>query len=96
MSNSDQAVPAADVLRTLDELEAEANARRTELRAIAAQLPAVMSRRALGRAVLVDLRRSPNKGAIARRGVSKVVRAPLHAAKRTQLKLRASRATGPT
>lgn len=81
---------STDVLRKLDELEAEANARRAELRAIAAQLPATISRRALLRAVVTDLRHSPNKGAIVKRAVSKVVRAPLHVAKRAQLRLRRS------
>jgi hypothetical protein len=79
----------ADVLRQLALLEAEANARRDELRRIAAELPATVSRRALVRAMIVDFRSSPNKGAIVRRGVSKLLHAPLHAAKRMQLRLRA-------
>jgi hypothetical protein len=80
--------PDADVLRQLDELQAESNARREELRRIAADLPATMSRRALVRAIYVDFRHSPNKGAIVRRSASKVAHAPLHAAKRAQLRLR--------
>jgi hypothetical protein len=81
----------ADLLRRLDELETQSNARRDELKAIAAQLPEVISRRALVRAVIDDLRHSPQKGAIARRAAFKVTRAPMHAAKRVQVKLRVNR-----
>lgn len=80
--------PDAEVLRQLDELEAESNARREELRRIAAELPATISRRALLRAIYADFRHSPNKRAIVRRALAKVVHAPLHAAKRAQLRLR--------
>lgn len=92
MSQQPQPMPSthdAEVLRRLDELEAESNARRDELRAIAAQLPATISRRALLRTVVDDIRRSPNKGEIVRRAVSRIGRAPLHAAKRLQIRLRA-------
>jgi hypothetical protein len=81
-------MPDADVLRHLDQLEAESNARREELRRIAAALPATVSRRALLKSILFDFRQSPNKGAIVRRAVTKVVYAPLHAVKRVQLRLR--------
>jgi hypothetical protein len=83
--------PDADVLRQLDRLEAEAHARREELKQIAAQLPATISRRALVRAVIDDFRYSSQKAAIAKRGLYKVTRWPLNAAKRTQLKVRARR-----
>ncbi len=86
---ADAAPNTADLLAELDRLEAESNARREELRAIAAQLPATISRRALLRSVAADLRHSPNKQAIARRATGKLLRAPLHAAKRAQLRLRA-------
>jgi len=85
---SDADVPDTDVLRQLALIEAESNARREELRRIAAELPATVSRRALVRAMVTDLRASPHKGAIVRRGTSKVLHAPLHAAKRVQLRLR--------
>jgi hypothetical protein len=88
---SDADVPDTDVLRQLALIEAESNARREELRRIAAELPATVSRRALMRAMVSDLRASPNKGAIVRRGTSKILRAPLHAAKRVQLRLRGAR-----
>jgi hypothetical protein len=78
----------ADVLGQLALIEAESNARREELRRIAAELPATVSRRALVKPVVADLRASPNKGAIVRRGASKLLHAPLHAAKRVQLRLR--------
>ena len=78
-----------DVLEELDELEAASNARRDELRRIAADLPAAISRRALFRSVVHDIRQSPNKAMIVRRAFTKVACAPLHAAKRLQLKLRA-------
>jgi hypothetical protein len=81
----------ADVLGQLALIEAESNVRREELQRIAAELPATVSRRALVRAMVADFRDSPNKGAIVRRGVSKVVHAPLHAAKRLQLRLRAAK-----
>ena len=85
---SDTDVPDTDVLAQLALIEAESNARREELRRIAAQLPATVSRRALVRTMVTDLRGSPNKGAIVRRGFSKLLHAPLHAAKRVQLRLR--------
>ena len=77
-----------DVLAQLALIEAESNARREELRRIAAELPATVSRRALVRAMVNDFRASPNKGAIVRRSISKLLHAPLHAAKRVQLRLR--------
>ena len=77
-----------DVLAQLALIEAESNARRDELRRIAAELPATVSRRALVRAMVNDVRTSPNKGAIVRRSISKLLHAPLHAAKRVQLRLR--------
>lgn len=80
--------PSDDVLVQLALIEAESNARREELRRIAAELPATVSRRALLRAIVDDFRASPNKGAIVRRSISKLLHAPLHAAKRVQLRLR--------
>jgi hypothetical protein len=86
-----QRVSDAEVLRQLDMIEAESNVRRDELRRIAAELPATVSRRALVRAMVTDFRAAPNKGMIARRGLSKLLRAPLHAAKRVQLRLRGAK-----
>ena len=81
----------ADVLAQLALIEAESNVRREELWRIAAELPATVSRRALMRAMIADFRDSPNKGAVVRRGISKVLHAPLHAAKRMQLRLRGAK-----
>jgi len=64
----------------LDELQRESEQRRVELREIAAQLPAAMSRRALLRAVAADFRHAPDKGAIITRAVRKIGRAPRFAA----------------
>ena len=68
--------PDAELLQRLDVLEAESRARRAELQAIAAELPAVVSRRALARSVASDLWHAPNKGEIAGRGLRKLLRAP--------------------
>lgn len=58
----------------LDDLQRESDQRRVELREIAAQLPAAMSRRAVLRSVVVDIRRAPNKGDIVTRAVRKLGR----------------------
>lgn len=65
----------------LDELQRESERRRVELREIAAQLPAAMSRRAILRSVAADIRRAPNKGEIVKRGLRKLGRAPRKAAR---------------
>jgi hypothetical protein len=65
-----------DVRAALDRLQAESEARRAELREIAAQLPATVSRTALLRSMAVDLRHAPDKGMIARRGLRKIGRVP--------------------
>lgn len=78
-----------EMLERLDRLQAESRERSAELRSIADQLPVTMSRRALLRALVVDVRHSPNKRAIVGRAVSKIARAPLHLAKRIQLRLTA-------
>jgi hypothetical protein len=70
------------VYAELARLEAESEARRNELRAIAAQLPAALSRRALLRSMATDLRTAPNKPEIAWRLVRKLVRAPRAAVRR--------------
>ena len=60
----------------LDELQRESEQRRQELREIAAELPAALSRRQLLRAIVVDIRRAPARGSIASRAVTKAARAP--------------------
>jgi hypothetical protein len=58
----------------LEALRRESLQRTAELRAIAAQLPAVVGRRAMIRTFLGDNRANPNKAEIARRGASKAGR----------------------
>ncbi|HQV58132.1 MAG TPA: hypothetical protein PKV27_08980 [Ilumatobacteraceae bacterium] len=65
-----------EMLRRLDELQAESAARRAELMAIAAQVPATLSRRSLIRAAAADLRHAPDKADIVRRALAKLGRAP--------------------
>ncbi len=65
-----------DVRAALDRLQAESEARRAELRDIAAQLPATVSRTALLRTMAVDLRHAPDKAMIVHRGLRKLGRAP--------------------
>lgn len=73
-----------EVLARLDELEAASRARLDELRRIAAELPATMSRRALASSLVRDARATPNKGAIARRGALRLGRMPVHLAHRAR------------
>jgi uncharacterized protein (DUF1501 family) len=72
-------VEAAEQL--IDELRAEALARRAEVRSLAEELPIAMSRHALIMAMLRDVRRHPDKLGVARRGVRKLGRAPRKAAR---------------
>ena len=60
----------------LNDLQRESQARQAELRAIAAQLPATVSRTATLKAAIHDLRRAPDKGMIVTRGFRKVLRIP--------------------
>jgi hypothetical protein len=67
-------VEAAEAL--IDELRAEALARRAEVRTLAEALPLAMSRHALVRAMLHDVRHHPDKAGVATRAVRKLGRAP--------------------
>lgn len=60
----------------LDELQRESEERRIELREIAAQLPAAMSRRAILRGVAADFRHASGKRDIVTRALRKIGRAP--------------------
>jgi hypothetical protein len=64
------------VEQRLDELQRESERRRQELREIAAELPAAMSRRAILRAMAADFRRAPGRGDVVRRGFAKAAKAP--------------------
>lgn len=55
-----------DIEEALDELQRESQARRAELQALAAQLPEVLSRRALLRAVVADARANSGIGELVR------------------------------
>ena len=75
--------PDAEPSATRVSLEDELNAlhrvseeRTAELKAIAAQLPAVVGRRAMIRSLVGDVRANPNKGEIAERGARKLGRIP--------------------
>jgi hypothetical protein len=71
-----------DILARLDELEAESSARRAELRRIASELPAAVSRRALLRSLAADLRHTPGTRVVAGRAARRLARAPRSAARR--------------
>ncbi len=60
----------------LDRLARESAVRQRELLAIAAQLPAAVSRRSLLRQMVLDLGRAPDKPEVARRVVVKALRTP--------------------
>ena len=72
----------------LDELQRQSERRRQELRAIAAQLPAAVSRRAVLRAMAVDFRYAPGKADVFRRGLLKLARAPGVAYRRIRSRFR--------
>jgi hypothetical protein len=60
----------------LDDLQRESELRRRELREIAAELPAAVSRRAMLRAMARDFGRAPGKGDVFRRAATKAAKAP--------------------
>jgi chromosome segregation ATPase len=65
-----------EVEQVLGELKAEALARRAEVRALAEELPAAMSRRAVVAGLLRDLVHHPDKPGVMRRAIAKLGRAP--------------------
>ena len=71
----------------LDELQRQSERRRQELQAIATQLPAAVSRRAVLRAMVADFRYAPGKADVFRRALLKVARAPLEAYRRIRSRL---------
>ena len=66
----------AEIEARLDELQHESQARRAELRALAVDLPAATSRRAMVRAMVGSIVHAPDKPMIAKRAVLKVLRTP--------------------
>lgn len=69
-------VPDASIEEQLDDLQRQSEQRSAELREIAAQHPATMSRRAILRAVAADFRHSPGKLHVVNRAARKLMRAP--------------------
>jgi uncharacterized coiled-coil DUF342 family protein len=61
---------------TIAQLRSEATTRRAEIRALAEALPTAMSRHALVRQMLHDLRHHPDKPGMAGRAIRKLGRAP--------------------
>jgi hypothetical protein len=74
--------PNAVLEARLDELQRESEERRAELRALAAQLPVVTSRRALVRSMVGSIVHAPDKPLVAKRVVLKVLRTPGDLARR--------------
>jgi len=66
----------SDIAARLDALEAESKVRRDELKALAASLPEATSRRAYLSAMVRGIADAPDKPTVARRAVTKVLRAP--------------------
>ena len=60
----------------IEELRVQALQRRAEVRAMAEALPTAMSRHALVKGMLHDVRHHPDKAGVLRRGVRKLGRAP--------------------
>ncbi len=79
----------ASIEARLAALEQESAERAAKLRALAAEVPAAVSRRALLTGAVGDLRAAPNKGEIVRRGMRKLAWAPLSAARRLKRRLTA-------
>jgi len=61
---------------TLGEMQAEALARRAEVRALAESLPTAMSRHALLRSMAHDALHHPDKAGVVKRAIAKAGRAP--------------------
>jgi hypothetical protein len=74
----------AAIEQRLDELQRESEARRAELRALAARLPAATSRRALVRSMASSVVRAPDKRRVAKRVMLKVARTPVDLVRRSR------------
>lgn len=68
----------------LDQLQRESQQRRAELRAIAADLPEAVSRRALVAAMVRSVADAPDKPAVAKRVALKLARTPGDLARRAR------------
>lgn len=67
---------SAELIARLDELQRESEARRAELRAIAADLPEATSRRALVRSMVRSVASAPDKPTVAKRILLKILHTP--------------------
>lgn len=74
--------------REIGELRADALARRSEVRSLAEQFPAAMSRHALVKGMLRDARHHPDKRGVLGRALRKLGRAPRKAARVLRERLR--------
>jgi hypothetical protein len=81
----DQTATMAEYEARLDELQRESEQRRTELRAIAAELPEATSRRALVRSMFGSIAGAPDKPLVAKRLVLKVLRTPSDLVRRARV-----------
>lgn len=72
----DQQVDVAAIEQRLDELQRASQERRAELRALAAEVPAATSRRALLRSMTASLIGVPDKSLVAKRAALKLARTP--------------------
>jgi hypothetical protein len=72
----------------LDALQRESAQRSAELHAIAAQLPAVVGRRAMLRMLVGDIADNRNKGELVRRGAMTMIRVPVRAWNRMMSQVR--------
>jgi len=79
------------IVSALDELQHRTARRRAELSEIAAALPGAISRRTVLRSIVADIRRAPNKTAVAGRALRKLGRAPRKAARLVKLRVVTSR-----
>lgn len=74
--------------REIAELRADALARRAEVRSLAERFPAAMSRHALVKGMLHDMRHHPDKRGVFGRAVRKLGRAPRKAARLLRERMR--------
>lgn len=77
-------VDVAAIELRLDELQRESEQRRADLRALAAELPAATSRRALVKSMTVSVLRAPDKPMVAKRVALKVARTPVDLVRRVR------------
>lgn len=81
--DSDQ-IDVAAIEQRLDELQRESQERRAELRALAAELPAATSRRALVRSMTTSVLQAPDKPQVAKRVALKAARTPVELVRRVR------------